>query len=106
MIVIISKIVQDILICNLYNLILLEQPGSILKWRTLISMYTTLWVDGIQTASTVDGFETMIVGNLTVKETSESTLLVGGVQSLQQLMVLVIWLVESWQSKILVDQHS
>ena len=61
MIVISSGIVQVILTCNSYNLILLEQPSLISKWRTLISMYATIWVDVVKTVSTADEFEKLLL---------------------------------------------
>ena len=45
-------------------------------------MYVILWVDVVQTVSIVDEFKTMIFVDLTVEETSGSTLLDGGVQTL------------------------
>ena len=106
MIVISSEIVQVISACDSYDLISLEKPGSISKRRSLKSMYVTLWVDIVQTVLIIDEFETIIVVDLTVEETSGSTLLVGGVQTLLTIDGLVIWLVEYWISKILVDQQS
>ena len=106
MIVISSEIVHVILTCNSYNLISFEKSGSISKRRTLKSMYATLWVDIVQTVSIIDEFETIIIVDLTVEETSGSSLLVGGVQTLSIIDGLVIWLVEYWLSKILVDQQS
>ena len=83
MIVISSEIVQVILSCNSYNLITFEEePGSISKRRTLIYMYATLWVDVVQTVSTIDEFETMIDIDLTIEQGSESTLFVSGEQTL------------------------
>ena len=78
MIVISSGIVQVILTCNSYNLISLDEPGSISKWRTLISMYATLLVYVVQT----DEFETIVIVDLTVEEASRLTVLVGGVHTL------------------------
>ena len=78
MIVISFEIVQVILIFDSYNLFFLEELGSISKWRTLISIYATLWVDVIPTVSTIDEFEIIMIIDLTVEEGSGSTLLVGG----------------------------
>ena len=49
----------------------------------------------MKTVSIIDEFETIIIVDLTVEETSGSSLLVGGVQTLSIIDGLVIWLIES-----------
>ena len=64
-------------------------------------MYVILWVDVVQTVSIVDEFKTMIFVDLTVEETSRSTLLVDEGQTTSIIgwlgtMIVAILAVEKW----------